>query len=177
MYSDIMYVIPNHAEYHQWQQLYHVGLVWASDFWVWRHIPMLHIPTATFTHATFTHRRHLPIASIRYDAWSIRYLIVVAYGYLSRENWDLIEAMGKCRLWVNVAWVNVAMGICHMGICRLTDYITIFSKQVNLMFDSATYMYQIFSSWFGNCFRTGPWIEWAGAWDAEHTCQSTAGLA
>ena len=48
--------------------------------------------------ATFTHRRHLPIASIRYDAWSIRYLIVVAYGYLSRENWDLIGAMGKCRL-------------------------------------------------------------------------------
>ena len=104
--------------------------------WVRRHIPMRHIPIATFTHATFTHRRHLPIASIRYDAWSIRYLIVVAYGYLSRENWDLIEAMGKCRLWVNVAlgpmrhlpmmgicrpwWVYVAMGICRMGICRLT---------------------------------------------------------
>ena len=64
--------------------------------------------------------RHLPIASIGCDTWSIRYLIVVAYGYLSRENWDLIEAMGKCRLWVNVAWVNVAMGICRMGICRLT---------------------------------------------------------
>ena len=69
---------------------------------------------------TFTHRRHLPIASIRCDTWSIRYLIVVAYGYLSRENWDLIEAMGKCRLWVNVAWVNVPMGICRMGVCRLT---------------------------------------------------------
>ena len=70
--------------------------------------------------------RHLPIASIRYDAWSIRYLIVVAYGYLSRENWDLIEAMGKCRLWVNVSWpwvnvpwlwVNVSwlMGKCRHG--------------------------------------------------------------
>ena len=78
-----------------------------------RHIPMRHIPMATYTHhgrhipimgkclmgprATFTHRRHLPIDSIRYDAWSIRYLIDVTYGYLSRENWDLIEAMGKCR--------------------------------------------------------------------------------
>ena len=40
----------------------------------------------TFTDETFTHRRHLLIASIRYDARSIRYLIVVAYGYLSREN-------------------------------------------------------------------------------------------
>ena len=87
-----------------------------------RHIPTRHIPIATFTHATFTHRRHLPIASIRYDAWSIRYLIVVAYGYLSRENRDLIEAMGKCRLWVNVAWVNVAMGISRMAICRLNKY-------------------------------------------------------
>ena len=68
---------------------------------------------------TFTYRQHLPIASIRCDTWSIRYLIVVAYGYLSSENWDLIAAMGKCRLWVNVAWVNVTMGICRMGICRL----------------------------------------------------------
>ena len=81
-----------------------------------RHLPMAmrHIPIATFTH-----RRHLPIASIRYDAWSIRYLIVVAYGYLSRENRDLIEAMGKCRLWVNVSslWVNVpwVMGKCRHG--------------------------------------------------------------
>ena len=98
------------------------SLNWASFplLMVRQHIPMRHIPIATFTHATFTHRRHLPIASIRYDAWSIRYLIVVAYGYLSRENWDLIEAMGKCHLWVNVAWVNVAMDICRMGICRLT---------------------------------------------------------
>ena len=95
-------------------------LTFFEGFLVRQHIPMRHIPKATFTHATFTHRRHLPIASIRHDAWSIRYLIVVAYGYLSRENWDLIEAMGKCRLWVNVAWVNVAMGICRMGICRLT---------------------------------------------------------
>ena len=75
-----------------------------------------------FTDETFTHRRHLLIASIRYDARSITYLIVVAYGYLSSENWELIEAMGKCRLWVNVAWVNVAMGICRMGICRLTRW-------------------------------------------------------
>ena len=59
---------------------------------------------------TFTHRRHLPIASIRYDAWSIRYLIVVAYGYLSRENWDLIGAMGKCRQWVNVAYYKETAG-------------------------------------------------------------------
>ena len=94
-------------------------LTFFEGFLVRQHIPMRHIPKATFTHATFTHRRHLPIASIRHDAWSIRYLIVVAYGYLSRENWDLIEAMGKCRLWVNVAWVNVTMGICRMGICRL----------------------------------------------------------
>ena len=75
-----------------------------------RHIPMRHIPIATFTHATFTHRRHLPIASIRYDAWSIRYLIDVAYGYLSRENWDLIGAMGKCRQWVNVAYHKETAG-------------------------------------------------------------------
>ena len=69
---------------------------------------------------TFTHRRHLPIASIRCDAGFIRYLINVAYGYLSRENWDLIKAMGKCRLWVNVAMGICRMGICRMGICRLT---------------------------------------------------------
>ena len=31
-----------------------------------------------------------------------------------------MEAMGKCRPWVNVTWVNVAMGIYRMGICRLT---------------------------------------------------------
>ena len=59
---------------------YFVLLVPNSCFWlsvlfpgdstemVRRHIPMRHIPIATFTHATFTHRRHLPIASIRYDA-------------------------------------------------------------------------------------------------------------
>ena len=94
--------------------------------WIWlcqqdafsrdrRHILMPHIPMATFTHG-----RHLPIAFIRYDSWFIRYLINVAYGYLSRENWGQIEAMGKCRLWVNVSWVNVVMGRCLMGRCRLT---------------------------------------------------------
>ena len=44
----------------------------------------------------------------------------VPFGYLSRENWDLIKAMGKCRPWVNVAMGICCMGICRMGICRLT---------------------------------------------------------